>query len=92
MSDTICPTSISNPINGRSQSVNPLQSETLISSCDFQKSDSTNHNQTQDADTKNTIQHLETVASGQGNQNSVSEPTNGQAVSTSSKNPLIKII
>ncbi|KAI3519574.1 hypothetical protein L1887_08784 [Cichorium endivia] len=74
------------------QSVNPLQSETLISSRNFQKSDSINHNQTQDADTKNTIQHLETVASGQGNQDSVSEPTNGQAVGTSSKNPLIKII
>ncbi|KAL7612307.1 splicing factor-like protein 1 [Lactuca sativa] len=54
--------------------VNPLESETLVSSCDFQNSDSINHNQTQDADTKNNIQ------------------PNGQAVGTSSKNPLIKII
>lgn len=70
------------------QSVDGIQSETLVSSRDLQNSDSINHDQTQVADTKNNIQHLDTVASGQENQNSVSEPTNGKAVGTS----LIKII
>lgn len=81
------------------QSENPLRPETLVSSCDLQNSstnpqisDSINHNQTEDSDTKNDIHPVETLASGQENQKPASDLTNGQAVDTSSKNPLIQII
>ncbi|KAL4575967.1 hypothetical protein LXL04_012059 [Taraxacum kok-saghyz] len=74
------------------QSINTSQSETLVSSRDLQNSESINHNQGQGADSYNKFQHVETVTSGQQNQNTVSEPANGQAVGSSSKNPLIKII
>lgn len=81
------------------QSANPLQSETLVSSCDLQNpstnpqiSESNNHTQIQNSDMKNDVQPSETLASGRENQNSGSDLTNGQAVDTSSKNPLIQII